>query len=174
MAESAPNTAKPTNKLRWLLGWIVLPGSLIAALFLTGVHVGARHPDMGLSRILLKVFHAKAGVADPSAPEQRKPREGAEPGEPFAYRETLSAAQLQQVADDNLGIDVAQLECEDVCRAYVKTQSDAPIYAIEHCTLPRAINSAPSLLDCRGKFEAKPIAPVAPKAKPEAKPEPAP
>lgn len=164
MAESTPaSDSKPTNKLRWLLGWIVLPGSLIAALFLTGVHVGARHPDMGLSRVLLKVFHAKAGVADVSEPAKRKPRDGAEPGEPFAYNDSLSAAQLQVVAANNLGIDVADLECEDVCRAYVKTKSDAPIYTIEQCRLSRAMSSAPSLLDCRGKFE---------KAEPEPEPEP--
>jgi hypothetical protein len=51
------------SKLRWVLGWIVLPGTLLAALFFAGVHVGARHPEMGLSRLLLWMFGAEAGVA---------------------------------------------------------------------------------------------------------------
>lgn len=37
---------------RWLLGWVVLPGTLLSALFLAGVHVGANYPDMWLSRLI--------------------------------------------------------------------------------------------------------------------------
>jgi hypothetical protein len=37
---------------RWLLGWVLVPGALLAALFLAGVHVGANHPDMWLSRLM--------------------------------------------------------------------------------------------------------------------------
>lgn len=40
------------RRFRWLLGWVVIPGSLISALFLAGVHVGANHPDMWLSRLI--------------------------------------------------------------------------------------------------------------------------
>ncbi len=41
---------------RFLLGWVVAPGSVISAIVLAGVHVGANHPDMFLSRLLLWMF----------------------------------------------------------------------------------------------------------------------
>lgn len=41
---------------RFLLGWVVVPGSVIGAIVLAGVHVGANHPDMFLSRLLLWMF----------------------------------------------------------------------------------------------------------------------
>lgn len=44
------------SRLRWLLGWVVIPGSLLAALFLSGVHVGARNPQMWLSRLMTWLF----------------------------------------------------------------------------------------------------------------------
>jgi hypothetical protein len=44
------------GRLRWLLGWVLIPGSLLAALFLSGVHVGARNPDMWLSRFVTWLF----------------------------------------------------------------------------------------------------------------------
>jgi hypothetical protein len=40
------------GRFRWLLGWVVVPGALLGALFLAGVHVGANHPDMWLSRLI--------------------------------------------------------------------------------------------------------------------------
>lgn len=47
----------PTQRrVRWLIGWVLVPGSLLLALFLVGVHVGARHPDMALSRLMLWLF----------------------------------------------------------------------------------------------------------------------
>lgn len=41
---------------RFLLGWVVAPGSVVAVIVLAGVHVGANHPDMFLSRLLLWMF----------------------------------------------------------------------------------------------------------------------
>ena len=40
------------SKLRWMIGWVLIPGSLLFALFLAGVHVGANFPDMWLSRLI--------------------------------------------------------------------------------------------------------------------------
>ena len=40
------------SRLRWLLGWVVIPGTLLGALFLAGVHVGANYPDMWLTRLI--------------------------------------------------------------------------------------------------------------------------
>ncbi len=53
---SSSDTDRPRSKLRWVLGWVLAPGSLLFALFLAGVHVGGRHPDMALSRALLWLF----------------------------------------------------------------------------------------------------------------------
>jgi hypothetical protein len=46
-----------------MLGWIVLPLAVVGGLFSLGVHVGARHPDMALSRLLLRIFDAEPGVS---------------------------------------------------------------------------------------------------------------
>ncbi|NVB38432.1 hypothetical protein G6O69_11370 [Pseudenhygromyxa sp. WMMC2535] len=53
--EAAEGKARE-GKLRWLLGWVVIPGSILLALFLAGVHVGARDPEMWLSRLMLWLF----------------------------------------------------------------------------------------------------------------------
>jgi hypothetical protein len=143
------------SKLRWVLGWIVLPGSLIAGLFLAGVHVGARRPDHGLARLLLKVFGGEPGVAV-ERPESRlpEPRPGAKPGEPFSISELLLPKQLQAIADKSLGLGVADLECEHVCRAVTKAEFGADVYALERCEFSRALSWAPSMLECSGKLEA--------------------
>jgi hypothetical protein len=57
---SAP--AEPSSRLRWFLGWVVLPLTVIAMLFAAGVHVGARRPDKPLARALLWAFGGDAGV----------------------------------------------------------------------------------------------------------------
>ena len=157
MADKAPSETRKPSKLRWLLGWIVLPGSLLGALFLTGVHLGARNPDRPVARLLLKLFGGTPGVAEATTSESDKspPREGASPGEPFRYGETLTAKQIQTIADQSLGIDVEELDCETVCRAFAKTQVSAPIYEIESCEFQRASHSMPGLLRCGGTFEAK-------------------
>ena len=43
---------KKEGKLRWVIGWVVVPGSLLMMLFLAGVHVGANYPEMWLSRLI--------------------------------------------------------------------------------------------------------------------------
>jgi hypothetical protein len=49
-------TASPPSRVRWLVGWVLIPGAIVSSLFLAGVHVGARHPDMWLSRAMLWLF----------------------------------------------------------------------------------------------------------------------
>lgn len=151
---SEPASAKH-GKLRWVLGWIVVPGTLIAALFLAGVHVGARRPDGGLARMMLKVFGGKPGVA--SEPEQRapdKPRPGAKPGEPFSLSTVLQPKQLEAIAEKSLGLSVEDLDCEHVCRVYFKSEYETAIYSIEQCQLSRAVSHVPSFLSCSGTLEA--------------------
>jgi hypothetical protein len=53
--DQAETSSKP-NRVRWLIGWVAIPALIVLALFLTGVHVGARHPDMALSRAMLWLF----------------------------------------------------------------------------------------------------------------------
>ena len=54
--EGEETEKKKGGKLRWIFGWIILPGTLLSSLFLAGVHVGARHPDMWLSRLFVWLF----------------------------------------------------------------------------------------------------------------------
>jgi hypothetical protein len=42
--------------LGWFVGWVLLPGSVIAAIVGAGVHVGARWPEMWFSRLVLWLF----------------------------------------------------------------------------------------------------------------------
>jgi hypothetical protein len=150
-----PETEGGTGKLRWVLGWIVLPGTIIAALFLTGVHVGARAPERGLPRLLLKVFGGKPGIAaEPGPPQEAKPRPGAKAGEVFSFSAVLQPKELQAIAEKSLGLSVDELSCEQVCRAYYKATYELAVYTVEQCELGRAVSWTSSMLTCGGKLEA--------------------
>src|SRR5690606_12824577 len=146
-----PGSARRGGKRRWELGWIVLPRTIIAALFLAGVHVGARRPDQGMARLLLKLFGGQPGVAVvESESEPLKPRPGAKPGEPFEYSAVLTAKQLQAIADKSLGLTVADLDCAHVCRAWSKAEYEIDVYSVATCELGRPGTWAPAMLLCRG------------------------
>jgi hypothetical protein len=49
-------TSRAPGRLRWVLGWVAIPATLVLLLFLAGVHVGARHPGMWLSRFMMWLF----------------------------------------------------------------------------------------------------------------------
>lgn len=70
--------APASGRAKALLGWIVLPVAVVGATFLFGVHVGARHPDMGLSRLLLWIFNAEPGVR--TSPDAQTPRRSSRGG----------------------------------------------------------------------------------------------
>jgi hypothetical protein len=76
--EPPPEPSSGRAKLRWILGWIVLPLGFVSGLFCFGVHVGARHPDMGLSRFMLWIFDAEPGVR--ASPDTRTPRQSSPRG----------------------------------------------------------------------------------------------
>jgi hypothetical protein len=38
---------------RGLIGWVAVPTVIVLTLFLAGVHVGARNPDLWLSRLMV-------------------------------------------------------------------------------------------------------------------------
>jgi hypothetical protein len=50
--EREDGDARPRSRIRWLVGWVALPGALLLSVFLAGVHVGARYPDLWLSRLI--------------------------------------------------------------------------------------------------------------------------
>lgn len=163
MADAAPSKGsgpgrKPST-LRWLLGWIVLPGTLISALFLTGVHFGARNPERPVARLLLKLIGGTPGVtaAIPSEPESETdslhaPRPGAAPGESIRFSATLSDERLATIAD-KLMIPVDELECEDLCWAIDKTQDNVALYSVDRCALARGPWMLASVLVCHGTSE---------------------
>jgi hypothetical protein len=163
MADAEPSKGsgqgRQPSKLRWLLGWIVLPGALISALFLTGVHFGARNPERPVARLLLKLIGGKPGVAAaiPSEPESETdslhaPRPGAAPGESIRFSATLSPERLATIAD-KLMTPVAELECEDLCWAIDKTQDNVALYSVDRCALGRGPWTLASVLVCHGTSE---------------------
>jgi hypothetical protein len=50
---SSDDVAPSPRRSRGLIGWVAIPTVIVLALFLAGVHVGARHPDLWLSRLML-------------------------------------------------------------------------------------------------------------------------
>lgn len=49
-------TKRGGGKLRWILGWVVVPGLLLGSIFAAGLHVGAHYPEMWLSRFFVWLF----------------------------------------------------------------------------------------------------------------------
>lgn len=45
----------PESKLRWILGWIVVPGVVLGGIFGLGVHLGANYPESWFTRFVLWV-----------------------------------------------------------------------------------------------------------------------
>lgn len=43
--EPSAEEAEPSGKLRFVMGWVVLPGSVLGFIVGLGAHWGARHPD---------------------------------------------------------------------------------------------------------------------------------
>lgn len=53
VAETA--SERPTSRLSWVLGWIVAPGSVVAAIYGGGVLLGAHNPDGWFARSVMWV-----------------------------------------------------------------------------------------------------------------------
>ena len=43
------------SPLRWLIGWVVVPGLAIGGIFGTGLHLGANNPDAWYTEVVLWV-----------------------------------------------------------------------------------------------------------------------
>ena len=124
------------GKLRWILGWIVVPGSLIALLFLAGVHVGARHPDMWMSRLMLWMYGGEADLAAPAS--------GGDGGaRPFSMEVTLPVTETSWMPHE--------ASCKQICReTYEARKPGAEVVSISECELtPTRIE--PGEIACRGR-----------------------
>jgi hypothetical protein len=58
--KKAPEGEEPKRQgmVRWVLGWVLVPAIVVGLIFGAGLHVGARHPEMWLSRFFLWIFGA--------------------------------------------------------------------------------------------------------------------
>jgi hypothetical protein len=54
-AAIATTAETPTSRLSWILGWIVAPVSVVAAIFGGGVILGAHNPDGWFARSVMWV-----------------------------------------------------------------------------------------------------------------------
>ena len=42
--------------LSWFIGWVAIPGAVIGLIVGSGIHVGARYPDMWFSKLVVWMF----------------------------------------------------------------------------------------------------------------------
>ncbi|PRQ04107.1 hypothetical protein ENSA5_10660 [Enhygromyxa salina] len=152
MAEAAktPSTeaaGKRPGKLRWLLGWIGIPGTIVALLFLAGVHVGARHPDMFLSRATLWALDGEAQLGPTQAqdPFARRLRLLTLPTKSFELEAQLSKSELDELVERGAGPSVAELDCAKVCASkWTANHPDKEFIRADSCELTQPTPSSPA------------------------------
>lgn len=125
------------SKLGWVLGWVVIPGSLIALLFLGGVHVGARHPGMWLSRLTLWALGGEAQLGPAGAEEQRALGRRlwrlTVPSKEHTLQVDLSQAEVEAHAKQ-AGVDADTLDCERLCElVYAEKEPEQELLEITGC-----------------------------------------
>ena len=54
-ASTPASPAEPAGRLSWILGWIVAPASVVAAIYGGGVVLGAHNPDRWFARSVMWV-----------------------------------------------------------------------------------------------------------------------
>ena len=131
MSAGSDDEAGGRDRLRWVLGWIVLPGSLITLLFLSGVHVGARHPDMWMTRVMLWGFGGQADVASAESADLT----------PFTLDRRLPKTESTWLG--------ATADCHNVCREVYGERNDGEITSISECQLTEA-KHGPGSIYCSG------------------------
>lgn len=172
---SAPNDAsevtvkrpiKRPSKLRWLLGWVIVPMSLLAALFLAGVHVGARYPQMGLSRATLWMFDREPQLG-PLTEEDREPlarklRLLVLPRKEHSFEVDVTEVELDEIAKP-ANLTPATLDCETVCRSlWLAKHPDLEFLGVTHCELtpPAKVTPpakpGPARLECTANVQREP------------------
>lgn len=166
MAKASPPASAPasddaprkSSKLGWVIGWIVVPLLCVSALFLGGVHVGARHPQMWFSRALLWMASAEAQLGPQTGSEHdqsigQRLRLMALPSKDITLRLSFSEAELQAIAK-RIGVSPDKLECEAVCRdQWEQGQVALEYLGAARCVLTPASKDALAKLDCDAKVE---------------------
>jgi hypothetical protein len=156
-------SSKRPSKLRWLLGWVFVPLLLLGSLFLAGVHVGARHPQMGLSRATLWMFDREPQLGPLTAEDQqplaRTLRLLTLPTKEHSLEVDVTEAQLQEIANA-AGLTPATLDCETVCRSlWLAKHPDLEFLGTSHCkiTEPAKVTppekAGPAKLECNAKVQ---------------------
>ncbi|PRP96373.1 hypothetical protein [Enhygromyxa salina] len=149
---------KSSSKLGWLLGWVVIPGLLVAALFFAGVHVGARHPQMGLSRAVLWVLGSEAQLG-PTTDAQRQPlarrlRLIALPSKIQTLEAELSKAEFDAFVAAGAGPSIAELDCAAVCEIrWTAKHADKEFISAESCELTQPTLFTQGKLQCDAKVQ---------------------
>lgn len=119
-AAAASEPGKRSSKLGWVLGWIVAPLLVLGCLFGLGVHVGARHPQMWLSRATLWLFDREPGLGPQSdadrEPMARRLRLAALPSKDHSIEVDITSAEVDKIAKDT-GFTPATIDCPTVCEA---------------------------------------------------------
>lgn len=169
---SAPNDAsevtvkrssKRPSKLRWLLGWVIVPLSLLGLLFLAGIHVGARHPQMWLSRATLWMFDREPQLepltAEDQEPLARKLRLAVLPTKEHSIEVDVTEAQLDEIAKA-ANLTPATLDCETVCRSlWLAKHPDREFLGVLHCKVTPPVKvtppakEGPAKLDCNATVQ---------------------
>jgi hypothetical protein len=149
---------KSSSKLGWVLGWVVVPGLIVAALFLAGVHVGARHPDIGLSRAILWVTGGEAQLGPTSAAERQplaqRLRRAALPSVNTSIEAELSKADLDALVARGAGQSIAELDCAAACEIrWTAKHPDREFISVERCELTPPTLFSSATIECEAKVQ---------------------
>lgn len=153
-----PSPPARSGKFGWLLGWIVVPLLLFGALFLGGVHVGARYPDMWLSRATLWAFDREPQLGPETdadrQPMSRRIRLAVLPRKDHSIEVDVTDEELAKIAKA-ANVDPASLDCEALCRAlWIEKNPDREFLGTSQCKLtpPEAAKPpakpGPTKLEC--------------------------
>jgi hypothetical protein len=138
-ANSEVTLKRPTrrgSKLRWLLGWVLVPLLLLAALFLAGVHVGARHPQMWLSRTTLWMFDREPQLEltdEDREPLARKLRLLVLPRVEHSMEVDVTQAEIDEIAKA-ANLTRETIDCVTACRSlWLAKHPDLEFFEVLHC-----------------------------------------
>ncbi|KIG13761.1 hypothetical protein DB30_07607 [Enhygromyxa salina] len=156
--DASDASGKSSSKLGWLLGWVLVPGMLVGALFLAGLHVGARHPQMGLSRAVLWVMGSEAQLGPANEAERqplaRRMRLTALPSKSQTLESDLSKADLDALVAAGAGKSIAALDCAAVCKIqWTAKHADKEFISVQSCELTQPTLFTPAKLECDAKVQ---------------------
>lgn len=150
------------GKLRWLFGWVFVPLLLLGMLFLAGVHVGARHPQMWLSRTTLWMFDREPQLEltdEDREPLARKLRLLVLPTKEHSLDVDVTEVELDEIAK-TANLTPATLDCESVCRSlWLAKNPGLEFFETSHCKLtpPAEVTppakAGPAKLECTAKVQ---------------------